>query len=132
MRRLSLERIDVFQLHRIDPDVPLADQVGELLALQREGEIRHIGLSEVTVAELEAARSVAPGTATVQNLYNLTSRQSEEVLEHCEAAAIGFMPWAPVAEGKLAMRGGPLDSSLVPSVRRPCSSPWLGCCVGPR
>jgi aryl-alcohol dehydrogenase-like predicted oxidoreductase len=109
LRRLSLERIDLFQLHRIDPEVPLADQVGELLALQHEGKVRHIGMSQVTVEELEEARAVAP-IATVQNLYNLASRRAEEVLDHCEAAGIAFIPWAPVAEGRLARPRGPVQT----------------------
>lgn len=109
LRRLKLDRIELFQLHRIDPDVPLADQVGELKALQDEGKIGAIGLSEVTVDEIKAAREIAE-IATVQNLYNLTTRQSEAVLEYATAEGIGFIPWFPIAAGDLAKPGGPLDS----------------------
>lgn len=107
LRRLGLERIDLFQLHRIDANYPLEDQVGLLLELQQEGKIRHIGLSEVSVDEIEAARRIAP-IATVQNLYNLAERRSEDVLEHCEREGIGFMPWFPLATGQLSKADGPL------------------------
>lgn len=109
LRRLGLERIDLFQLHRIDPGVPLADQLGELRDLREEGKIRHIGLSEVSVAEIEAAREIVP-IATVQNLYNLTNRRSEDVLDYCERENIGFIPWFPLAVGELAKPGGRLDT----------------------
>ncbi|GAA0358539.1 aldo/keto reductase [Actinoallomurus spadix] len=108
LRRLGLERIDLFQLHRIDPEVPLADQLGELRDLRDEGKIRHIGLSEVSVEEIERAREIVP-IVTVQNLYNLTNRQSEDVLDYCEREGIGFIPWFPLAVGKLAKPGGRLD-----------------------
>lgn len=107
LRRLKLERIDLFQLHRIDANFPLEDQVGLLLELQQEGKIRHIGLSEVSVDEIEAARKIAP-IATVQNLYNLAERRSEDVLDHCEREGIGFMPWFPLATGQLSKDDGPL------------------------
>jgi aryl-alcohol dehydrogenase-like predicted oxidoreductase len=107
LRNLGVEQIALFQLHRIDPEVPLEDQVGELKALQDEGKIRHIGLSEVSVAELEAARRVAR-IETVQNLYNLTNRSSEDLLDHCQAEGIGFIPWFPLATGGLSRPGGPL------------------------
>src|SRR6478609_274389 len=107
LRRLKLERIDLFQLHRIDANYPLEDQVGLLLELQQEGKIRHIGLSEVSVDEIEAARKIAP-IATVQNLYNLAERRSEDVLEYCEREGIGFMPWFPLATGQLSKSDGPL------------------------
>ncbi|GAA4379020.1 aldo/keto reductase [Nocardioides caricicola] len=107
LRRLGLERIDLFQLHRIDANYPLEDQVGLLLELQQEGKIRHIGLSEVSVEEIEAARKIAP-IATVQNLYNLAERRSEDVLEYCEREGIGFMPWFPLATGELSKEDGPL------------------------
>jgi aryl-alcohol dehydrogenase-like predicted oxidoreductase len=109
LRRLGLERVDLFQLHRIDPAVPLADQIGLLAELQKEGKIGHIGLSEVSVEEIEQAGRYAD-IATVQNLYNLTNRQSEAVLDHCEAEGIGFIPWFPIATGELARPGGPLDA----------------------
>ena len=107
LRRLGLERIDLFQLHRIDPEVALEDQVGELAKLQAEGKIRHIGLSEVSVDELRAAQEVAP-IVSVQNLFNLTNRTAEPLLEHCEAEGIGFIPWFPLATGALAQQDGPL------------------------
>jgi pyridoxine 4-dehydrogenase len=108
LRRLGLEHIDLYQLHRIDPKVPAAEQFGLLRDLQKEGKVRHVGLSEVKVGEIEAARKVLP-IVTVQNLYNLTNRQSEEVLEYCENQHIGFIPWFPIASGKLAQPGGPVD-----------------------
>ena len=110
LRRLRLETIDLYQLHRIDPEVPAADQLGELDALRREGKIRHIGLSEVSVDQLEQAREITE-IVSVQNLYNLGNRQSEEVLEHCTSQGIGFIPWFPLAVGKLATEGSVLDSA---------------------
>jgi pyridoxine 4-dehydrogenase len=107
LRRLRLERIDLLQLHRIDPKVPLEDQLGALTRLQQEGKIRHLGLSEVSVAQIEAARKLAE-IATVQNLYNLGNRKSEDVLDYSEAEGIGFIPWFPLATGELAQPGGPL------------------------
>src|ERR1700761_4716912 len=107
LRHLGLERIPLFQLHRIDPQVPLEDQVGELKKLQDEGKIGFIGLSEVTVEELKAAQAVAP-IATVQNLYNLTNRKSEELLDYSAGHGIGFIPWFPLATGELAKPGSPL------------------------
>lgn len=107
LRRLGVDTIDLFQLHRIDTKFPAEDQVGELLELQREGKIRHIGLSEVTVEQLEAAQKVAP-IVTVQNMYNLSVRSAEPVLDACEAQDIGFIPWFPLASGPLAAPDGPL------------------------
>ena len=109
LRRLGQESLDLFQLHRIDPNVPAIDQFALLRALLDEGKVRAVGLSEVSVEQIEAARQVVP-IATVQNLYNVTDRKSEGVLEYCEANDIGFIPWAPVASGTLARAGGPLDS----------------------
>jgi pyridoxine 4-dehydrogenase len=108
LRRLGVDTIDLFQLHRIDGNFPLEDQVGELAALQQEGKIRHIGLSEVGVEQLEAAQKVAP-IVSVQNMYNLTARTAEPVLEACEAQSLGFIPWFPLAAGPLAAPGGPLE-----------------------
>ncbi|MEP7019038.1 MAG: aldo/keto reductase [Pseudonocardiales bacterium] len=108
LRHLGLERIDLFQLHRIDPKVPLTEQLGELALLQQEGKIRHIGLSEVTVAQLQEAQQSAP-IVSVQNLYNLADRSAEPLLEHAEANGIAFIPWFPLATGKLAGEGGPLQ-----------------------
>jgi pyridoxine 4-dehydrogenase len=105
LRRLGLERIDLFQLHRIDPKVPADEQFGLMRDLQREGKVRHVGLSEVTVQEIEAAQRIVP-IVTVQNRYNLVDRQSEGVLDYCEGRGIGFIPWFPVASGQLAEPGG--------------------------
>jgi aryl-alcohol dehydrogenase-like predicted oxidoreductase len=105
LRRLGLDAIHLFQLHRIDPSVPADEQFGTLEELRDEGKIRYVGLSEVSVAEIEAARRVVP-IVTVQNLYNLAERQSEDVLAYCEREGIGFIPWFPIAAGKLAEDGG--------------------------
>lgn len=105
LRRLRLDRIDLYQLHRIDPKVPAADQFGTLLDLRRQGKIRHIGLSEVTVTQIEAARKTLP-IVSVQNRYNLTDRGWEDVLEYCSREALGFIPWFPLAVGRLATSGG--------------------------
>jgi len=107
LRRLGVETIDLWQLHRIDAQVPREEQFGVLAELRDEGKVRHVGLSEVSVEEVEAARAVVP-VATVQNLYNLTQRGSEDVLRHCEEHGIGFIPWYPLAAGKLAEPGGPV------------------------
>jgi pyridoxine 4-dehydrogenase len=107
LRRLGVERIDLFQLHRIDPAVPAADQFGLLAELRAEGKVAEVGLSEVTVAELEAARAVVP-VVTVQNHFNLAHRGAEDVVDHCESQGIGFVPWFPLASGKLARPGGPV------------------------
>lgn len=107
LRRLRLEAIDLFQLHRIDARVPLEEQVGELANLQQEGKIRHIGLSEVDVEALEAAQVTAT-IVSVQNRFNLTTRDAEPLLDHCEANGLGFIPWFPLATGKLAEGDGPL------------------------
>ncbi len=109
LRHLGLDRIPLLQLHRIDPKVPLADQVGELKLLQDEGKIGLIGLSEVDVDELKEAQKTAT-IASVQNLYNLTNRKSEALLDFVEANDIAFVPWFPLATGKLAEPGGPLGS----------------------
>jgi pyridoxine 4-dehydrogenase len=101
LRRLGLERIDLFQLHRIDAKVPVEEQFGLLAELVAEGKVAHIGLSQVSVAELEAAEKIVP-VVSVQNLFNLTNRSSADVLAHCEIAGIGFIPWFPVASGALS------------------------------
>ena len=108
LRRLDVEQIGLYQLHRFDAQVPVEDSLGALKELQDAGKIKHIGISEVTVAEIEQARKVV-NVASVQNLYNLGNRQSEQVLQYCEAEGIGFMPWFPVAAGELAKPGGILD-----------------------
>ena len=107
LRRLGVERIDLFQLHRIDPQVPLEDQIGLLADLQSEGKVRHIGLSEISVEELRAAQAITT-IDTVQNRYNLIDRASEDLVDVCAADGIGFIPWFPIATGELAKDGGPL------------------------
>ena len=108
LRRLGVDTIDLFQLHRIDNKFPAEDQIGELVTLQKEGKIRHIGLSEVDVDQLEAAQKTAT-IVSVQNMYNITVRSAEPVLEACEAKDVGFIPWFPLAAGPLAAPGGPLQ-----------------------
>ena len=107
LRHLGLERIDLLQLHRIDANVPLADQLGELVALQEEGKIRHLGLSEVSVEQLQAAQQFAT-IVSVQNLFNFGNRQSEALLDHVEAEGIAFIPWFPLNTGKLTGDRSPL------------------------
>jgi len=107
LRRLGVERIDLFQLHRIDPKVPADTQFGALRDLQKEGKIRHVGLSEVSVAEIEAARRIVT-VVTVQNQYNLAYRDSEDVLDYCTRENIGFIPWFPLATGDLTKPHGAL------------------------
>ncbi len=103
---LKLETIDLYQLHRIDPKVPMEDQLGTMAELRDEGKMRHVGLSEVGVEEIEKARQIVP-IATVQNRYNLTDRDHEDVLDFCEREGIGFVPWFPLATGDLARPGSP-------------------------
>lgn len=110
LRRLKLDRIDLYQFHRVDPQVPLAESLGALAELQAKGKIRHLGVSNVTVAQLREAQAVAT-IVSVQNRYNLADRESEDVLDVCTAEGIGFIPWFPVATGKLARPGGPLDEA---------------------
>jgi pyridoxine 4-dehydrogenase len=109
LRRLRLERIDLYQLHAVDPSVPLEESVGVLAELRTEGKIRHVGLSNVGVDELAAARSVVP-IVSVQNRYNLVDRDAEPVLEVCERDRLAFIPWFPLGRGDLAARLGTLDS----------------------
>ena len=112
LRRLGVERIDLFQLHRIDSKFPADDQLGELAALQQEGKIHHVGLSEVNVDQLEAAQKIV-SIVSVQNMYNLSMRSAEPVLQACEAHNIGFIPWFPLAAGPLAAADGPLQRIAV-------------------
>lgn len=112
LRHLGVDRIDLLQLHRIDRGVPFEDQIGELKALQDEGKIRHIGLSEVTIAEAEAALEIAP-IVSVQNLYNLAHRDAEELLDWATARNIGFIPWFPLATGGLTGEGSSLTQLAV-------------------
>jgi pyridoxine 4-dehydrogenase len=108
LRRLRLERVDLYQLHSPDPAVPFEDSVGALKELQEEGKIRHVGISNVSLDQVARARELVD-VATVQNRYNLADRHSEDVLDACERAGIGFIPWFPLATGDLARPGGPLD-----------------------
>jgi aryl-alcohol dehydrogenase-like predicted oxidoreductase len=105
LRRLRVERIDLYQLHAPDPAVPYEDSVGALKALQDEGKIHHVGVSNVSVEQLEQARAIVE-VVTVQNRYNLTDRSSADVLDVCERDGLGFFPWFPLAAGELAKRGG--------------------------
>jgi pyridoxine 4-dehydrogenase len=107
LRHLKLDRIDLIQLHRIDPEVPLADQLGAFKELQEQGKVRHIGVSEVSVEELKAAREIVD-VVSVQNLYNLTSRKSQDVLDYATAENIAFIPWFPIATGDLAAPDSPV------------------------
>jgi pyridoxine 4-dehydrogenase len=107
LRRLRLDRIPLYQLHRIDPKVPVENQLGALMDLQAEGKIKHIGLSEVSVRQLQHARTIAP-IASVQNRYSVTDRSSEDVLDYCEQNDIVFIPWFPLAAGRLTEADGPL------------------------
>jgi pyridoxine 4-dehydrogenase len=109
LRRLRVERIDLYQLHRPDPRVPFAESVGALGDLREEGKIRHVGLSNVSLAQLEEARGIVE-IASVQNEYNLGNRESEDVLEACEQAGIAFLPWYPLDAGDLARPGGPVEA----------------------
>ncbi|QRK09190.1 aldo/keto reductase [Archangium violaceum] len=126
LRRLKLERIDLYQLHRIDPEVPLEASLGELKALQQEGKIRHIGLSEVGVEEIKRARRVVD-VVTVQNRYNLADRAHEAVLTYCEQEGLGFIPWFPLATGGLARPGSALDEVARRNDARPAqiALAWL-------
>lgn len=108
MRRLGVDRIDLWQLHRVDPDIPRDEQFGAIAEMQRDGLIRHVGLSEVSISDIGAARRHF-AVATVQNLFNLANRRSEAVLDYCTDNAIGFIPWFPLAAGVLARPGSVLD-----------------------
>lgn len=108
LRYLKVERLDLWQLHRIDPKVPVTESLGMARRLKSQGKIRLVGLSEVTVEQIEEARKTVE-IASVQNEYNITNRKSEAVLEYCEKNNIAFIPWYPVAAGKLAQPGGKLD-----------------------
>lgn len=109
LRRLKVEQLDLWQLHRIDPKVPQDEQFGAIADFLQEGLIARAGLSQVSVAEIEAARKVFP-VATVQNRYNLADRADEEVLDYCDREGIGFIPWFPLASGDLAKPGGLVDA----------------------
>jgi len=107
LRRLRLERIDLYQLHRIDPKVPAQDQLGTLKDLQVEGKIKHIGLSEVSVQQIQHARTIVP-IVSVQNRYSVTDRRSEDVLEYCEKEKMGFIPWFSLAAGRVSGSESPI------------------------
>jgi aryl-alcohol dehydrogenase-like predicted oxidoreductase len=107
LRRLRVERIDLYQLHTVDPKVAFEDSVGTLSRLREQGKIRHVGLSNVSVAQLRQARKIVP-IVSVQNRYNLADRHSEDVLNECEKEGIGFLPWYPLAASELAKDGSPL------------------------
>jgi pyridoxine 4-dehydrogenase len=110
LRRLKLERIDLWQLHRIDPKVPVEESLGVIAKLQKEGKIRHVGLSEVKPHEIKQARKVVE-IVSVQNQYNIGDRKHDDVVDYCTKENIAFIPWFPVAAGKLARAGGPLDAA---------------------
>ncbi len=110
LRRLKQDTIDLWQLHRIDPKVPVEESLAPIAKLQKQGKIKHIGLSEVTPAEIDQARKVV-NIVSVQNEYNIGQRKSEATLEYCDKNNIAFIPWFPVAAGKLAREGGPLDNA---------------------
>ena len=131
LRRLRVECIDLFQLHRIDAMVPAAEQFGVLKELRDEGKVRHVGLSEVTVAEIEAARAGRPRRVGAEPLQP-GRPASEAVLEHCEAEGIGFIPWFPIADGTLAPGGGRAGQVAEAPVPPRSRWPWPGCCAGRR
>jgi len=109
LQRLGVDHIDLFQLHRVDPRVPAEDQYGALKELRDAGQVAEVGLSEVSVADIEEARRIVP-VATVQNQYNIAQRGADDVINYCEHHRIGFIPWFPLGSGKLSRRGGPLDT----------------------
>jgi aryl-alcohol dehydrogenase-like predicted oxidoreductase len=108
LRRLRLDRIDLYQLHRIDPKTPAEDQLGALRDLQAQGKIKHIGLSEVSVRQIQQARTIVP-IVSVQNRYSVTDRGSEDVLEYCEKEKMGFIPWFPLAAGRVSGADSPIS-----------------------
>ena len=121
LRRLKLERIDLYQLHRIDPRTPLEESLGALKTMQEQGKIRHIGLSEVTSAEIEEAQKIVRIT-TVQNRYSLADRRHEETLAYCERQGIGFLPWYPINAGKLLKADNPSAQTLAKIAARHAAS----------
>ena len=121
LRRLKLERIDLYQLHRIDPRTPLEESLGSLRQMQEQGKIRHIGLSEVTPEQVQEARKIVP-IVTVQNRYSMADRRHEETLRWCEREGIGFMPWYPIAGGKLLRPDNPAAETLARMAARHSAS----------
>jgi pyridoxine 4-dehydrogenase len=128
LRRLRLDRIDVYQLHRIDPRVPAEDQLGTLKNLQVQGKIRHIGLSEVSVRQIQHAQTIVP-VVSVQNRYSVSDRTSEDVLEHCEQEEIAFIPWFPLRQ--VSFLAPTVPSVVWPPNGKPRHHKWLwhGCCL---
>jgi pyridoxine 4-dehydrogenase len=126
LRRLNLERIDLYQLHRVDPQVPIEESMGELRKLQQEGKIRHIGLSEVSVAQIRTAQSVAD-IVSVQNMYNIATRAADDVVDYAEQQNMAFIPWFPMATGELARPGGVLDKAAIAHAATPAqlALAWL-------
>ena len=126
LARLRLDRLDLYQLHAPDPKVPIEESVGELARLREEGKIRHVGLSNVSVGELERARRVVP-IVSVQNRYSLAERSSEDVLEACEREGLAFFPWFPLANGSLARQGGSVDqvAERIGATRAQVALAWL-------
>jgi len=108
LRRLRLERIDLYQFHRPDPDVPIQESIGALVDMQGEGKIRHVGVSNFNLDQLALARTIAR-IASVQNRYNLTERASEDVLKECERSGLAFLPWGPLAEGTIGASTAQLE-----------------------
>ncbi len=131
LRRFKKDVIDLWQLHRIDPKVPVEESLAPIAKLQRQGKIRHVGLSEVTPEEIEQASKVLK-IVSVQNEYNIANRKSEKTLDYCEKNNIAFIPWFPVAAGKLAQPGGALTLLRRNTTRRFHSSLWLGFCIAVR
>jgi aryl-alcohol dehydrogenase-like predicted oxidoreductase len=121
LRRLRLDRIELYQLHRIDPRTPLEESLGALKRLQEEGKIRHIGLSEVTPAEIDEARKIVE-VVSVQNRYSLADRRHEETLKYCEREAIALIPWYPMAAGKLLKAEQPAAQTLAKIAARHSAS----------
>ena len=126
LRRLRRDQIDLYQFHRPDPDVPFEESLGTFVEAKRAGKIRHIGLSEVTVEQIEAVRKLTP-IVSVQNRYNLIDRQSEPVLDYCTREQLGFIPWFPLATGGLAKAGGPVerDSKRLGATPSQLALAWL-------
>jgi pyridoxine 4-dehydrogenase len=122
LRRLKLERIDLYQLHRIDSRTPLEESLGALREMQEQGKIRHIGLSEVSPAEIEEARKIVQ-IVTVQNRYSLADRRHEQTLAHCEKQGIGFLPWYPMAGGKMFRADHPSAQTLAQIAARHSATP---------
>ena len=126
LARLRLDRIDLYQLHAPDSKVPIEESVGELARLREEGKIRHVGLSNVSVGELERAHRVVP-VVSVQNRYSLAERSSEDVLQACEHEGLAFLPWFPLASGSLTRQGGPVDqvAETIGATRAQVALAWL-------